>query len=409
MARVEFQHRLDAAASPPSGGQQPLQLPIHRLIRGDQTHRALGQPLRRTHVRDLIGQRLLGEGDEAADLRRGLRRRRLALGQRDQAQIGQTLRHRLERLALPIGPSANPEVVDLIGEQQHLDPARAEPLQLRRGLQPRQIRTSGIIHRRLVLAEGIVLQRAPIVAGGAAEPRQPQQRLAPRIVLVQPLLQHRAKGIPELHVSLAIAGQLLQLGQHPVGHALLDRRQNRALLNHLAREVQRQVRRIHQPAHKPQIAGHDLRLIGDEHPADIELHRPLAIGIEQIERRGRGQKRQHGVLMPPLGAVMQGQRRFVELAQPAIELGIILRRDLALGTRPQGGAIGNGLRLRLGIFAQEHRHRHMAALRLDDAAGVERLGIARRIFLQMQHHAGAMRRRLGQIRGLHGVGAKAIR
>ena len=47
--------------------------------------------------------------------------------------------HRLERLAVEADPRHDPEAVDRIGQQQHLDAAGAKTFEVRRGFKPRQI------------------------------------------------------------------------------------------------------------------------------------------------------------------------------------------------------------------------------------------------------------------------------
>src|SRR5215203_3218934 len=58
----------------------------------------------------------------------------LRLDQRDQRQIRSPLCHRLKGLSFVINAGCDPEAVDGIRQKQHLDPARAEALELRRTL-----------------------------------------------------------------------------------------------------------------------------------------------------------------------------------------------------------------------------------------------------------------------------------
>ena len=51
-------------------------------------------------------------------------------------EFGRALRHRLERLAFEVRRDRHPEAVDRVGQQQHLDAARPEAFELRRGFEP---------------------------------------------------------------------------------------------------------------------------------------------------------------------------------------------------------------------------------------------------------------------------------
>ena len=77
----------------------------------------------------------------------------LGLDQRDQRQVRGPLRDRLERLALVIDARRDPEAVDRIGQEQHLDATRPKALQLGRGLQPREIGAGHVVDRGLVLPQ----------------------------------------------------------------------------------------------------------------------------------------------------------------------------------------------------------------------------------------------------------------
>ena len=414
MAGVDLQHRLGTRWRLAGIGQQLFQLPVQPAFRRHQTHRAVGQAVRCADIRHGIAQRFLHESKESGDILAGLCLRLGGpFGQRDQAEIRRALRHRLERLAVQINASVHPKAVHLIGQQQHLDAPRAEPLQLRRGGDTVKIGAGGIIDRGLVVLHprDIIGQRTPFPARGGLEPGQPQQGLTPLEILIQAFLQHRAKGLPYFGIGRRIVlGGLFQLAQHLAGQALFDGGQDRAVLNHLARHIQRQIRRIHQPPHKAQVTRQQFRLVGDEHPADIELDPPLAVGIEQVERLGFGHKGQHRIFGPPLGAVMQRQRGGIPLPRhAAIEIGVFLAGNLALGAGPQGGTIGQGRGLRVRLVLQCDGHRHMARLRAHHLLDPVAFGVILGVLQQMQHDAGAAR---GGVLGgdrRDGIGAQTVR
>ena len=177
-----------------------------------------------------------------------------------------------------------------------------------------------------------------------------------------------------------------------LGDALLDRGEERALLDHLARDVERQVGGIDQPAHEAQIARQDFGVVGDEDALDVELDAALAVGIEQVERPRAGHESERGVLLPALGAEMDGQRRLVELpGNAAVEIGVFRGLDLGLRLGPQRRAVGDLRRLGARLLDDRDRHRHVAGLRLDHALDGVALGVGLGVVHQMQHDAGAAR------------------
>ena len=97
---------------------------------------------------------------------------------------------------------------------------------------------------------------------------------------------------------------------------MLDRREDGALLDHLARDVERQIARIDEPAHEAQIARQDLRLVGDEDALNVELDAAFAVGIEQVERAEPGINAS-AVYLAALRPEMNGERRLVELSGEA--------------------------------------------------------------------------------------------
>ena len=76
-------------------------------------------------------------------------------------------------------------------------------------------------------------------------------------------------------------------------------------------------------------------MIGDEDPLHIELQRLLAVRVEEIERLRAGDEDQTGIVDLALGLEMQGRPGLVEgVRDVVVELGVLLRLDLALGARP---------------------------------------------------------------------------
>ena len=179
--------------------------------------------------------------------------------------------------------------------------------------------------------------------GGGDEAGDLEQAVAALRVLVQAFLDDRAEILPDLGEFLRLCfGELAELLHDAVGHALADRGEDVALLDHFARDVERQIGAVDHEADETQPAGQDVGVLGDQHAPDIELVAPFARRIEEVERPRARNEGEHGIFVPALGAPMQGQRRLVELAgEAAIEFGIFLRRHFRLGLRPDRGAVGD--------------------------------------------------------------------
>ena len=212
------------------------------------------------------------------------------------------------------------------------------------------------------------------------ETRELEQGVAPLGVFVQALLEHRAEILPDLGVALRLAfGELGQLLDHAIGHALADRGEDGALLDHLARDVERQVGAVDDQPDEAQPAGQQIGVLGDQHAPDIELVAALARRIEQIERPRAGHERERRIFVPPLGAPVHGQRRLVELArQAAIELGVFLGGDFALRLGPDRRAVGDATRLGARLVDEVDRHGDGAGMLAHDALEAVRLEIVAR-------------------------------
>ena len=235
---------------------------------------------------------------------------------------------------------------------------------------------------------------APRVGGGY-EAGDLEQAVAALGVLVQAFLDHRAEMLPHLGELVRLGlGELAELLHYAVGDALADRREDVALLDHLARDVERQVGAVDHEADEPEPAGQEVGVLGDEHAAHIKLVAPLPRRIEQIERPRAGNEGEHGIFMPPFGAPMQGQRRLVELArEAAVELGIFLRRHVGLGLGPDCGAVADAALLGPEFLDQVDRHGDRARVLAHDALELPRLGELMRFVVEVKGDPRAALRR----------------
>ena len=114
--------------------------------------------------------------------------------------------------------------------------------------------------------------------------------------------------------------------------------------------------------------------------------------------------------MPPLGAVVDGQRRLVILpADEAVELGVLLRLDRRPRLPPERAAVGERL-LRLPVGEREDdRHRHVGRILRDHPLDRRLLGVVLGVLGEGEGDAGAARRRRFDRDRLDGEGALAVR
>ena len=215
MLRVQLEDAFGAGVELAVLLQQPLQMHVEIALIGNEADRAVGQPLRAADILHCLAERQLEDRDQAGELGRRLRLCRclLLIGGCDLVEIGAAAGGGFERLFLVGADRGDPELVDRIGQQQHLDAAGAEPLDLRALLQQLQIVAGDCVDRLLSRPHrgDVIVERDQPVARRRPEADKRQDRVALLAVLVEPFLQHGAEIVPELGIFLGrLAGLLGQ-------------------------------------------------------------------------------------------------------------------------------------------------------------------------------------------------------
>ena len=192
-------------------------------------------------------------------------------------------------------------------------------------------------------------------------------------ILAYTLFQDATELFPKLHeLVVFVRRERLEQAQHFLGAACANRLDVLRLLQDLARDIQRQVVRIDDTTHEPQISWQQLlRIIHDEDAADIKLDAVAGVAIPQIERRARREVEQFRVLLATLDAGVGPRERIVEIVPDVlVEFLVLLVADLALGACPQSRRLIHrlvfGEFFRLAVFPLLLLHED----RLGDMVGV---------------------------------------
>ena len=394
--------------------------------------------LRDADVGDVLAQRGLEPGDQPLQLDVAQRllgacRLGVALHRR---QVDIAAGQRAQRVALVVLDLLQPELVDRVVEQQHLDALGQRLLELRAGAQRVVALAADVVDRVLAFLHpgGVVGEADPALAGGAVEAGEVEQLAAIVGVLVQAFLEHGAELAPpavvafglglasSARVGLALGGcRRLGLGGELVEQAAHQRLahlgDDGTVLQRLAADVELQILAVDHAADEAQVARQQrVEIGGDEHAADVELHPVPALRVVQVEGTRARDEQQCRVGECPLGREMHARERLVEgVRDVVVELLVLVLGDLALGPGPDGTGLVDLLRLGevglgvagLGPGLQDDRQADMVGVGphdLPDLPAVEEfLGLG----LQVQGHRGAARRAGRRL--LHRVAAAAVR
>ena len=297
--------------------------------------------------------------------------------------------------------------VDPVGKQQHFDAALAEDLEVRAVARGEEGLRGDVVDALLSLlhASDIVGERdrlgfGIVVRGGKAK-QLCDLRLVRR-VLAHAFLEHAPELGPEPGVLVLVAGELLQQAEHPLRAAGADRVDVAAVLQDLARHVERQVGRVDHAAHEAQVGRQEvLGVVHDEDAPHVELEAVALLPVPEVERRLRREVEELRVLLAALDPVVRpGERRLEVVRDVLVELDVLLVLDLALGPRPQRARLVDRSPR---PSAPEWRCGRNTCARC--SSGGTRPAARPRL----RAGAGSLRCRGGLLRGLDGVLARAFR
>jgi hypothetical protein len=211
------------------------------------------------------------------------------------------------------------------------------------------------------------------------------------LVLGDAFLQHRAELLPERGVLLRLVlGEPREQIEHPPGEPRADRLDLRLLLQQLARDVERQIARVHHALDEAQVERQELLgVVHDEHAPHVELQSPHRIALVQVEWRARREVEEARVLALALDLVVAPGERIGEIVREVlVELPVFLVRDLGAGQRPQRPGLVHHLVVerRLPFLGHAHREADVIGVAADEPAQAQRVGELTRVLLQVQRH-----------------------
>ena len=213
-----------------------------------------------------------------------------------------------------------------------------------------------------------------------------------RVVLDDAFLQAVAERIPEGGVFFRLVGRDgLQPGEHALGRALLHGLHGRAFLQHLARDVERQVGRVHHAAHEAQPARQDFLVrVHDVDAAHVELHAVTGVRVPEVERRLARQVEQQRVLELAFQVLMQPVQRLGEIVREVLVEGlVVVLGEFGLRPRPQGRGLVDRLHaLALSLLHADGEGDVIGVL-VNDGAQAPDVEELVGVLAQVQHDLGA--------------------
>ena len=280
----------------------------------------------------------------------------------------------------------------------------------------------------------VVAQRGWSLGATRLREHQVQQPVAEFVARGEPFLQHGAELRPQrAHGVRLVLLQALDRVQRLLGRERPDRLDLPVVLQHLARDVQRQIFAVDHALQEPQpLRQQRLPVVHDMDAFDVELH-PLGdpVAVIQVERGLGGDEQENAGVERPLHAGQdRGDRVLPVVREVPVELVILLVGHLAARAGPdcfhrvQCLVLGDGLRQHaldrragvvehwlLSLDPHPDRVRDEVGVLLDDLLQYRRVGVVLEPVLlvhrlEVQQYRGAG---LGPVRVVDRVGAVAGR
>ena len=171
------------------------------------------------------------------------------------------------------------------------------------------------------------------------ETQQCGDAIAIRMILPRTFLQHAAELLPEGRILLRLfPGDLREHVENPPRQPGAHRVDGRILLQHLPRDVERQICGIDHAFDETKIERQELfGVVHDEYAAHVQLEAPRGLAMPQVERSARRNVQQTRVLLLPLDLAMRPGDRIGEVvSHVAVELLVLLVLYFGARPRPQG-------------------------------------------------------------------------
>ena len=233
-----------------------------------------------------------------------------------------------------------PYLVHGVAEEQHFDAFLFEGLEFRGVFKVFERRTGEVVY--FVLARGhvdeVIFERR-LVALRDVEEAEFHDILAVAQIGDDALFKDDAEGLPELVVAVGLVlPHLVQGVEDLLYEAVLDLRRLAVLLEHLARDVEREVLGVHDALDEAHVFGDQIfAVVHDEYAADVELYPVFAVLVEEVHRRARGDEEQRAEFARALRLVVDAlERVFPVVRDVAVEVVELVVADILLRACPEG-------------------------------------------------------------------------
>ena len=241
---------------------QTFQMDAHLPLLHIQADRTVGQFFSRCHFADFIFENFAHNCRQLFHFA-GAGLFVFALNIKVNVGIG----NMLDNISLIIRQSLCPKLINRIRQQQNLNPFGLKRFQLRIVRQNPDIVAGNVINGLLLVLTGLNLLGAfDIIVKRSVffqiicrnKTRQTGNFFAIGKIFINSFFESRAESLPENQIIVIVFRPLLQLLQQTLDRTALNFFQKGAVLQHLARNIQRQIRTVNHAFHKTQIVRHQL-------------------------------------------------------------------------------------------------------------------------------------------------------